>query len=258
VLERGYHMSLLLRQLAHRARTPLPLPLLRTRDRVTAPPFLAAARGLAQRIPPHKVYPQWSAPPPLHEHAMPHEWLGAYYKLSAVDPKLMPEQKAAMLRNKAKLKGKRAPARGRYIVGVLEAVQRTKLEAVDPWRKPYYFEPGDFLEVEYCSKIDEPPDRVTGMMIGVHQRGLGSSFRLLCQVDNTPLEYHFQLYSPLLQKVTLRQKSSWRDMKRKLYVMRKKVSSITFPKVTPRGKEPGPPTPPARKKKGDGARPKER
>lgn len=248
----------MLRQLAHRARAPLPLPLLRTRDGVAAPPFLAAARGLAQRIPPHKVHPQWSAPPPLHEHATPSEWLGAYYKLGAIDPMLQPEQRDAMVRNKARLKGKRTPARGRYIVGVLEAIERKKLEEAEPWRKPYYFQPGDFLEVEYSAKPDEPADRVVGMMIGVHRRGLGSSFRLLCQVDNTPLEYHFQLYSPLLRRVTLRQKSNWRDGKRKLYVMREKVGSIAFPKVTPRGKEPGPPAPPAPKKRGDGARPKKR
>ena len=61
---------------------------------------------------------------------------------------------------------------------------------------------------------------------------MGSSFRLLCYVDNTAVEYQFQLYSPLVQDVVVRKPSEWRDGKKKLYMLREQVSKLVFPKAT--------------------------
>ena len=153
-------------------------------------PVLSLQRNLA--VAKSKVYPQWKPQPPQHALWRPNSWLGAYYKLREGD--------AAAERNREKLKGKRSPTRGAFIVNSLERIERDKLEAQDPWRKATW-KPGDYLEVEHCSKMGETPDRIVGVLIGIHRRGLGSSFRLLCHVDGTAAEYQFQIYSPLVLDV---------------------------------------------------------
>lgn len=188
----------------------------------TAGPSSASARGLAGRARgAAKKAEQWVSPPAKHELMLQRPWLGAYYSLREGD-------KAAM-RNRDRLMQKKEPTRGRLIVDLLDKIERDQMLAKDPWRAGK-FNPGDVLQVEHVGKVGDPPDIVVGMMIGMHRRGLGSGFRLLCKVDDTPVEYHFQLFSPLLQKITLRQKSTWRDMRRKLYALRETVLKLNLPK----------------------------
>lgn len=135
------------------------------------------------------------------------------------------------MRNRDRLRGRRHPVRGRFIVNTMDRMARSKLEAKDPWRKATW-KIGDYLEVEHSAKVGEIADRVVGILIGIHRRGMGSSFRLLCYVDNTAVEYQFQLYSPLVKDVVVRKPSEWRDGKRKLYMLREQVSKLVFPKAT--------------------------
>ena len=189
--------------------------------------LFSAERGLAtystRGIPKHKVYPQWQPSAPQHGLWQPASWLGAYYKLR--------EHDATAMRNRERLRGKRHPTRGRFIVGAIERMERDKLEAADPWRKGVW-RVGDYLEVEHCAKVGEAPDRIVGILIGVHRRGIGSSFRLLSYVDSTAVEYQFQLYSPLVRSVIVRKDSDWRDGKRKLFGLRQTVSKLNFPAAT--------------------------
>jgi ribosomal protein L19 len=181
-------------------------------------------RGLA--VPKHRVYPQWKSLPPQHQLWRPNSWLGAYYKLREGDEVAM--------RNCERLRGKRAPTRGNFIVSALERVERDKLEAKDAWRAATW-RPGDFLEVEHRAKPDETPDKVGGVLLGIFRRGLGSSFKLLSNVDGVAIEYAFQLYSPLVVNVSVRRDSEWRDGKRKLFALREMVHKLSFPKPSRRG-----------------------
>ena len=181
-------------------------------------------RGMASSSRPnakHRVFPQWTPGAPQHELWQPNSWLGAYFKLREGD--------SVALRNRERLRGKKSPSRGRFIMSSLERMERDKLEAQDSWRKATW-RPGDYLEVEHCAKADDVPDRVVGILLGMHRRGLGSSFRLLCYVDKVAVEYQFQLYSPLVKNVVVRQASEWRDGKRKLFRLRDQVHKLNFPK----------------------------
>uniref|UniRef100_A0A7S2ITW8 Ribosomal protein L19 n=1 Tax=Haptolina brevifila TaxID=156173 RepID=A0A7S2ITW8_9EUKA len=178
------------------------------------------SRGLAQRIPKRKVYPQWSSPAPQHEMWLPNSWMGSYYKLRENDP--------AAMRNREKLKSRRTPTVGRFIVNALERIERDKMEAQEPWRMTTY-KPGDYLQVEHRPAVGETPDTIVGVMIGMYRRGLGSSFRLLCNLDNSPVEYQFMLYSPLLVNISVRKPSEWRNKQRKLFKLRDQVQKLSFP-----------------------------
>jgi large subunit ribosomal protein L19 len=182
----------------------------------------AASRGLRSRsVPPHRIYPQWSPQAPQHELWRPSSWLGAYYKLREGDP--------AAEANQARLKGRRSPSRAAFIVDAVERIERDGLEARQPWRDPKRYTAGDYVQVEHRAAVGEPTDTVVGIVVGVHKKGLGSSFRLLSYIDQTPIEYQFQLYSPLLADVIVRKPSNWRFKKRKLYFLRDRVQSLSFP-----------------------------
>ena len=132
------------------------------------------------------------------------------------------------MRNQARLKDRRAPTRGRFIVDAIERIERDKLEAKDPWRAGK-FKPGDYLQVEHRSAHGEPVDAVVGMLIGIHRRGLGSSIRLLCHVDGSAVEYQFQLYSPMVTNITVRRPSDRWNRQKKLYQLRKLVHTLSIP-----------------------------
>ena len=189
----------------------------------------APARGLAGRIPSsHRAHPQWTSPPPKHELWRPNSWMGAYYKLREDDP--------AAMRNRDRLMQKKEPTRGRFIVSALERIECDKLQASQPWRAGD-FKPGDYLQVDHRPSMTDPQESIVGVMIGLHRRGLGSSFRLLCYPDSTPVEYQFQLYSPLVVNVTVRKPSEWRNKQRKLYKLREVVQTLPIPPAVIEGRE---------------------
>ena len=209
---------------AKKKKTKFRSTMLRAATRLAVAPLRggAAARALASGSRSRRGVPQWTSPPPQHELWKPQPFLGAYYTLR-------PDDEAAM-RNREKLKQKRESKRGRFIVDVLERTEREIIEAKDPWRNPALYRPGDIIQVEHCSSVGETADVVVGMMIGMHRRSLGTGFRLLCKVDETPVEYHFQLYSPLLLSMLVRQPSAWRDRKKKLFRLRDEVAKLKLPK----------------------------
>lgn len=158
----------------------------------------------------------------------PSSWLGAYYKLRESD--------AAAMRNRDRLMEKKEPTRARFIVGALERIECETLQAAEPWRAGT-FKPGDFLQVEHKPSATDPVDTIVGVMLGMHRRGLGTSFRLLCNPDNSPVEYQFQLYSPLLVNVTVRKPTEWRNGQRKLFKLRQYVQTLSFPAAIVEGRE---------------------
>ena len=152
------------------------------------------ARGMAgapRAVRPHRAWPQWSSPPPQHEYWQPNSWLGAYYKLREGQP--------VAEANKARLVGKKTPKRGNFIVGAMEAVEMRKLQAAQPWRSMAGWKPGTYLEVDHTPRTGEALERVVGILLGCKRKGLGSSFRLLCNADSTAVEYQFQTFSPLVR-----------------------------------------------------------
>lgn len=183
-----------------------------------------------------------STPLQAHPYRVPQPWLGAYYTLREEGP--MKCERA--LANREKLKGKNAPARGRFIVSVLEKLQIDEMVAKDPWRGSAKtqegLKSGQTLEVWWKPAVDQPEERVVGYCIARHNRGLGTSFRLLCKIDNCPIEYQFQLFSPLLVNVIKRAERRKTQMSRekfgrirsKLYFLRDEVDSLKLPKPTPR------------------------
>ena len=132
-------------------------------------------------------------------------------------------------RNRDKLRGKKDISRGRFIVNAMERLEIEKLETKDPWRKATW-KPGAYLEVEHAGSATDTPERIVGVLIGIYRRGLGSSFRLLCYIENTAVEYLFQTYSPLVTSITVRRESTWRNNKRKLVKLRDVVNQLKFPK----------------------------
>ena len=184
-------------------------------------PVLLLSRGLAASAS-HKQTPQWKSPPPQHEYWKPTSWLGAYYKLREGDE--------AAMRNRDRLMGKRPAKRGRFIVNALDRMECDKLEAKEPWRAGKW-NVGDYLEVAHSSKAGDTPERVVGMLIGLHRRGLGSTFKLLTAVDGVAVEYAFKQYSPLVSEVILRKPSEWRDKQSKLYKMRPEATRLSYPRT---------------------------
>lgn len=187
-------------------------------------PF-AAARNLATRpVKPHRIYPQWTSPPPQHELWKPNAWLGAYYKLREGDP--------AAERNRAKLMGKRTTRRGKFIISQLDYREQVKREQAEPWRKMPW-RPGTYVEVDHTPRVGEHFERVVGVILQIKRnKRLGSSFRLLCYVDGTPVEYQFMAFSPLLLNVTVRQESQWRDGKPNIaFNLRPEVHKLPYPKA---------------------------
>ena len=106
-------------------------------------------------------------------------WMGAWYTLREGDPVAMA--------NREKLKGRRPPTRGRFIVQELDRRRRAKEHAAEPWRAGH-FRVGDTLQVEHRPSLSEKVERSVGLCIGRHRRGLGSSFRLLCKPDGVAVE----------------------------------------------------------------------
>ena len=183
-----------------------------------------------------------SAPLQVHPYQAPQSWLGAYYTLRQDGP-LRCERAIA---NREKLKGKNAPARGRYIVSALEKLQVDEIIKKEPWRGPAKWKAGiksgETLEVWYKPAVDQPEERIVGYCIARHNNGLGSSFRVLCKIDNCPIEYQFQLFSPLLLNVTTRaprrktqrSRENFGRIRSKLYFLRDEVDKLKLPKPTPR------------------------
>jgi len=131
---------------------------------------------------------------------------------------------------------KKEPTRGRFIVSALEKIEMEKMHEAAPWRAGQ-FKPGDILQVDHRPTATDATENTVGIMIGMHRRGLGTSFRLLCNPDNTPVEYQFQLYSPLLLNVTVRKPSEWRGGQRKLFKLRQYVQTLSFPPPIVEGRE---------------------
>ena len=218
-------MHSLLRRAALSAR-PLPLPLTRCMGSMGS-----MQRSFASE-----------APLRVHPYAAPQSWLGAYYTLRQEGP-LKCERAIA---NREKRKGKNAPARGRFIVSAIEKLQIDELVKKEPWRGPakseHGIQSGETLEVWFKPAIDQPEERVVGYCIARHNRGLGSSFRLLCKIDQCPIEYQFQLFSPLLLNVivraprrkTQRKREKFGRLRSKLYFLRDEVDKLNLPKPTPR------------------------
>lgn len=137
------------------------------------------------------------------------------------------------MRNRAKLRGRRAPTRGRFIVSALEEADVAARVSAEPWRAGH-FQTGDIVEVEHRASLSDPPERAVGMVLGRHRRGVAASFRLLCKPDDMPLEYQFMLHSPLLLSITVRSEPRKRPRTRKIYYMRERVKQISLPKPTRR------------------------
>ena len=164
-----------------------------------------------------------------HPYRVPQPWLGAYYTLREDDPRAMA--------NREKLRGRRAPARCRFIMGAIEKQQTSAAIEAEPWRgharTGKSFRVGETLEVTHRPSPQEAEERVVGMCIARHNRGLGSSFRLLCKVDNVAVEYQFMLFSPLLTDISVVAKAKKVVRRRsKLYFLRDRVSSLSFPRPT--------------------------
>jgi len=162
-----------------------------------------------------------------HPYARPMPWLGAWYTLREGDPVAM--------RNRAMLKQRKGNSRGRFICQELGRRAVAKSVEQDPWRQGL-FDRGDILEVQYRPSTSEPPERVVGLCIAKHKRHWASSFRLLCKPDNLPVEYQFQLHSPLLVGIEVRSKPKKRPRQLKMYYMRDQMAKVKLPKPTNPGK----------------------
>ena len=209
---------------------------LRTSLRLAARPVArGGGRGGGSSLSPLLVRGLCGAPPApapvaaAHPYRVPQPWLGAYYTLREDDPRA--------IANREKLKGRRAPSRCRFIMGALEKLQTTAAIEAEPWRGHVRtgksFRVGETLEVTHRPSPSEAEERVVGMCIARHNRGLGSSFRLLCKVDTVAVEYQFMLFSPLLTDISVVAKGKKVVRRRsKLYFLRDRVSSLSFPRPT--------------------------
>lgn len=169
--------------------------------------------------------PQW-VPSYHHQYAVPSPWLGAYYSLR--------KDNEAAQRKVERLCGRRAPSRGIFIVQTLERQQMRRIMDKEPWRRGQ-FRGGDFLEVEHRPSMSEPPERIVGLVLAKHKKGLATSFYLLCHIDGVPVEYKFKLFSPLLLSVEVRGKFK-KQNRTKIYYMRDRLKEISFPSLkTPAG-----------------------
>ena len=165
---------------------------------------------------------------------MPDKWLGAYYTLREGDE--------VAARKREKLCSKATPRRSRFIVGTLDAMERKRRLEKEPWRRGF-FKAGDYVEVEHRASLSDPVERVTGLVISKQKRtSLASSFDLLCDVDGTPMEYKFPLFSPLLLSVEVRgqvKKASGSPKPKgvKLFYFRDRVRDLSIPKPARPGGE---------------------
>ncbi|GBG31550.1 50S ribosomal protein L19, chloroplastic [Hondaea fermentalgiana] len=65
-----------------------------------------------------------------------------------------------------------------------------------------FFRSGDAIEIVYkVSTQSERSTRVRGMVLGIHRNRLSTSFRVLCTIGGTPVEFIMPLYSPLIQEI---------------------------------------------------------
>lgn len=202
---------------------------------------LAASRtsGLARRAFCTKPLAAAGAPlanPLANPFAKPSPWLGAYYSLREHDP--------AAMANREKRMDKAAPKRGRFIVAEMERREVEAIQQREPWRNFQRFDRGDIVEIEYRPQdaaSTEVTERVVGMVIAIHRKALGSSFRLLCRPDELPVEYQFQLFSPTLLSIEVRSKPKQKPRLAKLYYMRDRVGTLKFPRPSggnaPKAKE---------------------
>eukprot|EP00967_Tisochrysis_lutea_P062403 scaffold80094_cov34-Tisochrysis_lutea.AAC.1 len=167
------------------------------------------------------------ANPLANPYAKPSPWLGAYYTLREGDP--------ASMRNREKRMDKAAPKRSRFIVAEIERREVAAMQQREPWRDFKNFDRGDILEVEYRPQdaaSSEVTERVVGLCIAIHRKALGSSFRLLCKPDETPVEYQFQLFSPTVLGIEVRAKPKKRPRLSKLYYMRERIGDLKLPRPT--------------------------
>jgi ribosomal protein L19 len=192
------------------------------------PAAAARASGLARRAFCTRPLAAPEVPltnPLANPFAKPGPWLGAYYSLREHDP--------AAMANREKRMDKAAPKRGRFIVAETERRDIEAIQQREPWRNFNRFDRGDVVETEYRPQdaaSTEVTERVVGLVIAIHRRALGSSFRLLCRPDELPVEYQFQLFSPTLLGVEVRSKPKEKPRLAKLYYMRDRVGSLKFPR----------------------------
>mmetsp|Transcript_49402 Transcript_49402/g.122766 ORF Transcript_49402/g.122766 Transcript_49402/m.122766 type:complete len:226 (-) Transcript_49402:198-875(-) len=164
--------------------------------------------------------PQWM-PSVGHKYMAPSKWLGAYYTLR--------EDNEVARRKRDRLCDKKSNVRGRYIMRTLDEMQIKQIQAAEPWRD-WHFKQGHYIEVEHRASLSDPIHRVAGLVIGRHNQGMATSFRLLCDVEGVSVEYKFKLYSPLLLSITVRNRLDKRPKKRgNLFYMRDRGATISLP-----------------------------
>lgn len=139
-----------------------------------------------------------------HPFAVAQPWLGAYYSLREGD--------VAAMKNRDRRMDKAPQKRAAFMTAEIERREMAAAIEREPWRNLSNFDRGNIYEVEYRpmdGKVGSPDvtERVVGLCLGVHRRAFGASFRLLCKPDDCPTEYQFQIFSPTLLNVTLRQVS---------------------------------------------------
>lgn len=163
-----------------------------------------------------------------HPFAVAQPWLGAYYSLREGD--------VAAMKNRDRRMDKAPQKRAAFMTAEIERREMAAAIEREPWRNLSNFDRGNIYEVEYRpmdGKVGSPDvtERVVGLCLGVHRRAFGASFRLLCKPDDCPTEYQFQIFSPTLLNVTLRQTPKKRPRFSKLYYMRERIGDIRMPKL---------------------------
>ena len=182
------------------------------------------ARGLAsasRRPLPHRVHPQWTSPPPQHELWKPNSWLGAYYGIR--------EDKGSAATKQQQLVGKKTTRRGRFIVGAMNSIEKSKRVEAEPWRAMRW-QPGSYLEIDHVPRTGSAVERVVGMLLGVKRKGLGSTFRLLCHVEGATVEYQYQTFSPLLVNATVRRAPDHKHVLAQV-LKTKEAHKLSFPRA---------------------------
>ncbi len=114
-------------------------------------------------------------------------------------------------------------------------IQQLELEEcikIEKERRIPFFKAGDAISVTYArSTKSDRSTTVSGMVIGKRNASLGSTFRLLCSVSNTPVEMIFSKYSPLIREIKVVQEAflhrgKKRVRRSKLYYVQNRPQSL--------------------------------
>lgn len=96
----------------------------------------------------------------------------------------------------------------KHAASLLSQLNTEAMVKVESARDLPYFQSGDAIEVTY--KVSTQSDRYTrvrGMVLGMHRNQLSTSFRVICTIGGTPVEFIMPLYSPLIQDIKVIQKA---------------------------------------------------